>query len=94
MQPIDKWGNDGADELAVAGAQTHAPPCDVVKQCERRVRAAHATQSMMLRILKARARMEQAIKGSNEEILGDDMGDDPWNMDMPMYVAHPRSGEG
>ena len=42
VQPIDKWGNDGVDQLAVACAEMHAAPCDFVNKCERRATAAHA----------------------------------------------------
>ena len=94
VQPIDKWGNDGADQLAVAGAEMHAPPRDLVNICERRAVAAKATHSMMLRILKARRRTEKDIRGTNEEDNLQDLGDDPWNMDVPLCIAHPRSGEG
>ena len=45
---IDKWGNDGADALAVAGAESHAVPDDIVAMCKQRAKMARATHSMML----------------------------------------------
>ena len=94
VQPIDKRGNDCADQLAVAGAEMHAPSRDLVNKCERRATAAHAAHSMMLRILKARRKSEKGIQGTNEEDILQDLGDDPWTMDVPLCIAHPRSGEG
>ena len=93
--PIDKLGNDGADALAVAGAETHAVPDDVLALCRRRTKMARASHYMMLRILKARAAAEQTLRGEVVEQHGDDLGDDPWSeLDTPMYVPHPGSGEG
>ena len=93
--PIDKWGNDGADALAVAGAEVHAVSNEIVELCKRRALMARAAQSMMLKVLKARADAERVLKGEaiqQEEL--DDVGDDPWQTQSPMYVPHPRSGVG
>ena len=93
--PLDKWGNDGADALAVAGAGTHAVPDDVLALCKRRTQMARASQYMMLQILKARAAAEQTLRGEIVEQYGGDSGNDPWSyLDKPMNVPHPRSGVG
>ena len=95
--PIDKWGNDGADALAVAWAETHAVPDEIVALCKQRAKMARATHSMMLQILKARADAERVLKGDAIDqsfVDSDDVGDDPWSSHRSMFVPHPCSGEG
>ena len=44
----DKLGNDGADELAVAGAATHAIPADIIGSAQSRMSVAmHAHLQMV-----------------------------------------------
>ena len=69
----DKFGNDGADKLAVAGAATHRILSEVVVAAAERRRIAMQTHKMMLAILIARQSQE-----NNEEHdadRGSDMGD-------------------
>ena len=97
VEPIDKVGNDAADSLAVQGAASHALPEYIVKRCIDRMTRAKSCHRMMLKILDARRRAEQVLKGEVVDEFMADIGDDPWSepsMNMPMYVPHPRSGEG
>ena len=94
---IDKWGNDGADALAVAGAESHAVPDEIVALCKQHAKMARATHSKMLQILKARADAERVLKGDAIDqsfVDSDDVGDDPWSSHRSMFVPHPCSGEG
>jgi ribonuclease HI len=56
----DKWGNDGADALAVSGAQMHRVPDDIVQSARQRKSSAKVVQSMMVAVLQARFHAEQA----------------------------------
>ena len=56
----DKWGNDGADALAVSGAQMHRVPDDIVQSARQRKFSAKVLQSMMVAVLQARFHAEQA----------------------------------
>ena len=90
---IDKWGNDAADTLAVRGASMHAIPAKLGAAKAKRQAQAKAVHSMMLRILKARAKAETVLGLAAVDNLEEEH-EDPWNFDEPMYVPHPRSGEG
>ena len=68
----DKIGNDGADELAVAGAAAHTVPSEVVEAAAARRRSAMQTHEMMLAILAARQLEENE---SGEADRGSDMGE-------------------
>jgi ribonuclease HI len=97
VDPIDKVGNDAADLLAVQGAASHAPPDFIVKRCLDRMSRAKSCHRMMLKILDARRRAEQTLRGETVDDYIEESGDDPWSelsMNTPMYVPHPRSGEG
>ena len=56
----DKWGNDGADALAVSGAQKHRVPNDIVQSARLRKSSAKLVQRMMGAVLQARLHAEQA----------------------------------
>ena len=56
----DKWGNDGADALAVSGAQKHRVPNDIVQSARLRKSSAKIVQRMMVAVLQARLHAEQA----------------------------------
>ena len=90
---VDKWGNDGADALAVDGASMHAIPAYVSTAKTRRRAQAKAVHSMMLRILKARAKAESEL-GLSAVDCPEVEHEDPWNFDEHMYVPHPRTGVG
>ena len=60
----DKTGNDGADELAVAAARSHAVPAELVQAAATRRRQAKAVQQMFLSILEERFAEE---RGTDEE---------------------------
>ena len=49
----DKWGNDGADALAVSGAHMHRVPDDIVQSARQRKSSAKVVQSMMVAVLQA-----------------------------------------
>jgi hypothetical protein len=91
--PIDKWGNDSADALAVKGGEVHEAPAHVVAAFKRRRKMSRATHRMMLRIVEARQRAE-AILGLGNPDKHDEECEDPWQLDTSMSVPHPRSGEG
>ena len=71
----DKRGNDGADELARAGARMHHVSSEVVAAAKERRRVAANVQRMMLCVLKARFLAEtmstddadEADRGSDHE---------------------------
>ena len=54
----DKVGNDGADELARAGAAEHALSEDLVANAKQQKETAKEVQRMMLRIIAARRQAE------------------------------------
>ena len=57
---LDKWGNDGADALAVRGAQSHRMSDSIVQSAKLRKLAVKSVQKMMIAVLKARFAAEQA----------------------------------
>ena len=63
VAPIDKLGNDGADELACTGADAHQAPAEVVDAAYRRRCAAVGVHSMMIDILAIRRLRESALRG-------------------------------
>jgi ribonuclease HI len=69
----DKAGNDGADELAVAGAKAHEVCPEVVRSAKSRQFFAKQVQGMMVRVLKARMLEEQRLSGVQ---VGHDDSDD------------------
>ena len=71
----DKFGNDGADALAVAGAASHAVPADVVEGAQCRTHLALNVHSMMLAIVCAR-QTECPISCGGEADRGSDLGED------------------
>ena len=56
----DKLGNDGADALAVKGAQLHPVPSEVLESATQRKQWASAVQQMMVAVLQARLLAESA----------------------------------
>ena len=94
VSALDKWGNGAADELAVAGARAHAIPDHVRKAAAQRKMHAKATHRMMFRILHARRIMESHLAGECTHDDADEVGEEPWCSQCPMYVPHPCSGEG
>lgn len=63
----DKAGDDGADELAVAGAKCHEIQSEVVWDASMRKHAARQVQRMMVRILQARTAEEARMNGAGAE---------------------------
>jgi ribonuclease HI len=70
----DKLGNDGADELAVAGAATHAIPADIIESAQSRLRVAMSVHTMMLDITRARQSARPA-ECDRDADRGSDLGD-------------------
>ena len=70
----DKLGNDGADELAVAGAATHAIPADITESAQSRMCAAMNVHTMMLDITRARQSARPA-ECDRDADRGSDLGD-------------------
>ena len=68
----DMNGNNGADMLAVTGANMHQLPAEVVSAAQERKEVAVQVQQMMVSILKARFLAETS--GPND--AGDDRGSD------------------
>ena len=88
----DKIGNDGADELAVAGAAAHTVQSEVVEAAAARRRSAMQTHDMMLSIVVARQLEENE---TCEADRGSEMGDcmeldcmelDAWNSSMMLLT--------
>ena len=77
---IDKDGNDGADALAVRGAEHHAAPKELTTAAKMRKATAKATHRMMLRILHARQAAEEtlgiSVDGFEEGDRGSEAGAD------------------
>ena len=73
---VDKWGNDGADALAVQGAEMHRVPAHVVQSARARKTSAKIVQGMMVAVLKARFCAEAAHAPAVR-----DRGSDPGNFD-------------
>ena len=72
----DKEGNDGADALAVAGANMHCAAPEVVEAGRERRDVAMSVQRMMLAILHARALAENAFQNeATETDRGSELGD-------------------
>ena len=69
----DKKGNDGADALAVAGAQLHPVPTEVLEAAKNRKQWAICVQQMMLAVLKARLHAE---RGRSNDAGNADRGSD------------------
>ena len=73
----DKRGNDGADKLAVAGANKHRVSSDVVESAKQRRDDAMIVQRMMVAVLQARALAEGSIHNeADDEHLSEMAGDD------------------
>ena len=84
-------GNNGADELAVAGANMHQLPSEVVSAAGERKEIAVQVQQMMVSILKARFLAETS--GPND--AGDDRGSDMSDcMDTEVIDDENDSAEG
>ena len=69
----DKVGNDGADELAVAGAESHDICFEVAARASQRKHVAKHVHEMMICILKARMAEEARLNGTQ---AGQDDGED------------------
>ena len=78
----DKVGNDGADALAVAGANMHRATTEVVEAAKDRMRDAVSVQRMMLAILHARALAELAFQSDATDAGNADRGSDCDGMDL------------
>jgi len=86
----DMNGNDGADELAVAGASMHKFPSEVVSAAKERKDTAVSVQQMMVVILKARFLAE----GFMPNDVGDDRGSDMSDCtDMELINDETDSGD-
>ena len=72
----DKNGNDGADALAVAGAELHAVDPDIVLMSSLRRKYAKDAHSMFIEIVKARQVQEQLLNDFHQDVVGD-RGSDP-----------------
>ena len=64
MDACDKFGNDGADLLAVEGAASHCVAPGIVARTHARKTAAHGLHRMMLGIIAQRRLSEAALRGS------------------------------
>ena len=73
---LDKWGNDGADALAVTGASlhVHSVPRELVQCARHRKIHAKNVQGMMVAVLQARFRAEQA-EPTNVGDRGSELGE-------------------
>ena len=72
----DKEGNDGADALAVVGANMHCAAPEVVEAGRERRGVAMSVQRMMLAILHARALAKNAFQNeATEADRGSELGD-------------------
>ena len=69
MLARDKFGNDGADLLAVEGAASHSVPPGIVARAHARKAAAKGLHRMMLDIVAFRRGCELALRG---ELLAED----------------------
>ena len=58
--PRDRWGNDGADSLAVAGARMHRAPPDIFITANQKQHSAVVVPRKMLAVLKARLAAESS----------------------------------
>lgn len=93
---LDKWGNDGADALAVRAAQTHRVPEEFLISASLRKHSAKNVQQMMITVLKARLAAERATvseacdRGSN---FGDADDFDVAHVDDAPLFASPLSDE-
>ena len=74
---IEKFGNDGADELACIGADIHAAPAGLVSMATQRRVDATRVQKMMLEILAERRRRERlhATEQESEEFAACELAD-------------------
>ena len=70
----DKWGNDGADVLAVKGADLHKIPENILQSARERRSLAKIVQKMMVTVLRARFHAE-ASQASVVMDRGSEMGD-------------------
>ena len=92
----DKLGNDGADELAVAGAATHAITADIIESAQSRMHVAMSVHTMMLDITRARQSARPA-ECDRDADRGSDLGDvsesDVCDSDAWVCVLHliPKS---
>ena len=66
--PIDKWGNDGADACACAGADRHAVPDSVLRVFAFRNIAATGTHKMMIEILRRRRAAERVAGQTCDDV--------------------------
>ena len=72
----DKKGNDGADELAVAGANMHRIDSEVVDMARQRKVVARSVQRMMVAVLQARALAESASQSeAGDADRGSELGE-------------------
>ena len=72
----DKHGNDGADVLAVAGAELHAVDKDIVAMSTGRREIAKKVHDMFIAIVRARREQEHCLNTTGHEDVGD-RGSDP-----------------
>jgi len=70
----DKLGNEGADELGVASAATHAILADIIESAQSRVCVATRVHTMMLDITRARQSARPA-ECDRDADRGSDLGD-------------------
>jgi len=90
----DKEGNDGADELAVAGATLHEIDSEVVDSAALRKLSAKRVQGMMVHVLKARLVEESRLSGTQAgHDSNDDRGSDAGSC-MCMEVDECASDDG
>ena len=71
----DKSGNDGADALAVAGAELHAVDSDIILTSISRKKQAKDAHMMFVEIIKARQAQEQFLSYGHDDV--GDRGSDP-----------------
>ena len=73
---LDKYGNDGADELAVAGAAQHPVDTDIVSMSDLRKKQAKDVHRMFIAIVKERRVQESCLNQALHDDVGD-RGSDP-----------------
>ena len=73
---LDKYGNDGADELAVAGAEQHPVDTDIVILSNSRKEQAKDVHRMFIATVKERQVQEQCMNNARHDEVGD-RGSDP-----------------
>ena len=73
---LDKWGNDGADSLAVFASASHCAPAALVQKAQQRKTTAKAVHKMMLSIVRHRRAAEEQFAVRSGDFEEADRGSD------------------